>query len=307
MVRKVKFKAKFKAKFKNRIDGDWAYSAAVHIMLAIVLAVIIYPFVFTVSTSLSASERLLKEGNVFFLPKGFTMDGYIALLNMKGIPRFYANTVLYAISGTALMLAVCCLTAYPLSVRRLPGKKAFLLMITVTLFFNGGLIPTYLQIVNMGMLDTFWAFIVPGAINAWNVIIFKTFFQQLPVELSDAAYMDGANEFVIFRKVILPLSAPIIATFAVFGLVAFWNDWFTPLIYFNSEKLQPMQLFLRKMLVNLEVRSIHSMSATLAAELIDSRPSRSAAVVITVLPIACIYPFFQKHFTKGILVGSLKG
>jgi putative aldouronate transport system permease protein len=289
------------------INRDRLFMTIVWVSLIFALSIMVYPFYFSVICSISINKRLVLEGNALLWPKGFTLLPYRILISSSEIIRCYGNTIFYAITATFLNLIINVLTAYPLTLKEMPGRKIITVLFTLTLFIGGGLIPYYILIKNLGLDNNFLVMIIPGALSVWNIIIFKTFFQQLPAELTESAIIDGANDAQILRKVILPLSKPIIATFAVFGIVAVWNDFFTPMLFLSDHRLYPLQTFLRKMLIQMDVSMMQSGSwINPLEELLDARTLRAASVVITVLPIAIIYPFFQKYFDKGILLGSLK-
>jgi putative aldouronate transport system permease protein len=253
---------------------------------------------------------LVKARTVYLLPRGFSIAAYNLLLSSADILRYYFNSILYAALGTIMMLTVTCMTAYPLACNKLPGRRAVSLIFIITLFISGGLIPYFIWMRYIGLIDNIWAMSVPYALSVWNIIIFKTFFQQLPADLIESAYIDGANDLVILAKIIVPLSKPVLATFSVFSIVGIWNDFFTPMVFIKDIKLQPMQTFLRSLLINLDMTllatSLGGGGGAIFGEFIDGRTVRAAAVVITILPIAIIYPFFQKYFAKGAMIGSLK-
>lgn len=287
--------------------SDWIFSTIVTVFLFVVVVIMLYPFIVTLSTSISESNALNFGGAVYLLPRGFSLAAYDVLLNTPGFFRYYLNTVFYAVSGTVLMLIICCLTAYPLSLKKLPAKKAIMVFLIITFFFNGGLIPYYLWLKAMGLNNNIWVMIIPGMLNVWNIIIFRTFFQQLPYDLVESAHIDGANDLRILRSVIIPMSLPVLATFAIFGLVGVWNDFFTALIFLKDTNLMPLQILLRKILVLADASMISQNGIGGFGEFLDARPFRAAAVVVTILSIAWVYPFFQRYFAKGMLIGSIKG
>jgi ABC-type sugar transport system, permease component len=276
--------------------------------LVITITLLLYPFIYVFSTSLSEASLLVRDGNVNLFPRGFSLQAYVTLLDNSKLLNYYLNSVMYAVLSAVFVILISSLTGYALSVKSFFAAKPIMVLMVITMFFNGGLIPYYMLIRDLHGIDKIWVMFIPGAINVWNCIIFKTFFQQLPSSLKEAAFMDGANDIYILFKIILPISKPLIATFAVFSLIATWNEWFTPLLFFNNPDLQPAQMLLRKILVEMDAMAVQQAGLNNAVALQqDTRAVKAAAIVITSLPIVCVYPFFQKYFTKGILVGSLKG
>ncbi len=224
----------------------------------------------------------------------------------RQIVRYYFNTIRYAIVGTIIMLNSTALMAYPLSHRGFRGKNLVVILLTVTMFFSGGLVPFYLTVLALGLVDTMWALVLPGAITAWYVIIFRTFMQSIPESLKESAYIDGAGHFSVLYKIVLPLSTPLLATFTLFHVVGHWNDFFSALIFLRHQDKQPVQLFLRRILILLDYRDLQQNPELISLDKISSRTVKAAAVMITITPILCLYPFLQKYFTKGILIGALK-
>jgi putative aldouronate transport system permease protein len=274
-------------------------------MLVILSFIFLYPIFITFSISFSDPDILMHD-NVAFLPKGFVLDAYKVLLSDGRILRYYFNTIKYAFFGTIIMILCTSMMAYPLTFKNLKGKKFVTILLTITMFFGGGLVPYYLIIRNLGMIDTIWVMILPGAISAWNVIIFKTFFLGIPIELSESAFMDGASYFRVLFGIIVPLSKPLIATFVLFSVVGYWNDYLTPLMFLRSDGNNTIQIMLRRILVIMEYKDIQNYDLLTVYRNVSTRTVKSAAVVITITPILCIYPFLQKYFAKGILIGSIK-
>ena len=265
----------------------------------------VYPIVMTIAMSLSDPVKLgFKSVSVW--PVGFSFDSYKLLLSDGRIMRYYFNTILYAVTGTVVMLSSTSLMAYPLTFKDLRGRTLITILLTITMFFGGGLIPFYLTVLKLGLVDSMWALVLPGAISAWNVFIFRTFFSTLPDSLRESAHMDGAGHFTVLLRIILPLSKPLLATFTLFSVVLFWNDFFNAMIFLRTQDKQPVQLFLRRILVLLSFREFDNTAAIEMFQNISSRTVKGAAVMITILPILCVYPFLQKYFTKGILVGAIK-
>ena len=295
---------------KKRLNSDTIFSFFNLFFLLIVLFLMLYPFWYVVMTSFSDAGRILKEGNVILWPRGFSLDGYKQLLMYKALPQYFINTLIYVVLGTLLRIIVASLAGYSLSVKRFVAGKFIMIAMVITMFISGGLIPTYMLIKSLNGFDTIWVMVIPGAIDVYTCIVFKTFFQQLPGELKDAAEIDGANDLLMLTRIILPVSKPLLATFAIFAIVGYWNEWFSALLYLNSKSMHPIQMFLRNLLVSMQTIASESGSAGKIVSmdaLIKARIVRMCSIVVSTLPIILIYPFFQRFFTKGIIVGSLKG
>ncbi len=265
----------------------------------------LYPILRTVAVSFSDAAAL-RHQRIGLWPAGFSTDSYATLLSDGRIMRYYLNTVNYAVTGTILMLTCTSLLAYPLTFRDFRGRTLVTIILAVTMFFGGGLIPFYLVVLRLRLIDTMWALVIPPAVQAWNVFIFRTFFATIPDSLRESAHIDGAGHFTVLARIVLPLSKPLLATFTLFTVVAFWNDFFNPLIFLRSESKQPVQLFLRRILILVDLRDLDNMHIIEAMRNISSRTVQAAAVMITITPILCVYPFLQKYFTKGLLIGAIK-
>lgn len=268
---------------------------------------VLYPFVFVISASIS-SPSLLMKGDVHLLPKGFTLIGYRKVFGNPDIWTSYANTVFYTVLGTFINISLTAIGAYPLSRKDFHGRKFWLLLVTFTMFFSGGMIPTYLLIKQLHMYNTIWAMLIPGAVSTWNLIIMRTFFQSnVPLELQEAAIIDGCNDLKIFFKIVIPLSAPIIAVLVLFYGVAHWNSYFSAMIYLQDKRLFPLQLILREILVQ------NTMPQDMAEGLLTGEQQqvgesiKYALIMVATVPMLMVYPFLQKYFTKGILIGAIKG
>ena len=276
--------------------------------------VMIYPLLYVFSVSISDLQAVMK-GQVKLFPVGFQLTAYrITFLN-PDIWRAYANTILYSVTGTFVVLLCNSLTAFPLSYRDLYGRNVLTVFFAVTMFFSGGLIPTYLLVSGLKMIDTIWAIILIAAMSPWTIIIFRTNFEQVPHSMVESAEMDGAKAWTVYLRIILPVSKPILATIALFALVGQWNNFFGPLIYLNSNNKMPLQVYLRSLIVTPTFESAH-MASTLIdmalrgegdhmAGLLES--IKMAAIIVSLGPILLVYPFLQKYFVKGVLVGSIKG
>jgi putative aldouronate transport system permease protein len=267
----------------------------------------LYPLIYVLSASFSNPERTVL-GEVWLLPKEFNVESYLTVFQNEDVLIGYRNTIMYTVFGTAINILFTILIAYPLSRRDFYGKEVITGFIIFTMFFSGGMIPTYLLIKELGMLDTIWAVVLPGAVSVYNVIIMRTFFQSIPNELREAASMDGCNNITLLVRIILPLSMPIIAVMALFYGVGHWNSYFDALIYLSDKEKFPLQLFLRQMLIQEDMSGMATSGTDVHAEhLMQIEGLKYAVVVVASLPMLIIYPFLQKFFVKGVMIGSLKG
>jgi putative aldouronate transport system permease protein len=287
--------------------GDRIFLALVYLFLFIVLLVVLYPLVYIVSASFS-SPLAVSSGRVWLFPVEFSLRGYQVDLQNPQLVVGYANSIYYTFFGTLISVALTIMVAYPLSRRALFGRNVLMFLITFTMIFSGGLIPTYLVVRQLGMINTRWALLIPGAVAAFQVIIARTFFQaNIPDELAEAAEMDGCSDLRFMWSVVLPLSKPIIAVLVLMYAVSQWNAYFDALIYLKSSDLQPLQLVLRNILI-LNTTASGSMDAKTMVErrqLADLL--KYSLIVLGSLPVLIIYPFVQRYFVKGMLIGSIKG
>jgi putative aldouronate transport system permease protein len=287
--------------------GDRVFLAFVYILLAIVLLVVLYPLIYIVSASISSPEAV-SAGKVWLFPVKFSLRGYQVALGNPQIVTGYANSLFYTIFGTLISVVLTILVAYPLSRRKLFGRNILMFFITFTMIFSGGLIPTYMVVKELGMINTRWAILLPQAVAAFFVIIARTFFElNIPEELSEAAELDGCSDLDFLWKIVIPLSGPIIAVLALMYAVGQWNSYFDALIYLKSPELEPLQLVLRNILI-LDKAGGSMMDATEYAErLALNNLLKYTVIVIGSLPVMVIYPFIQRYFVKGMLIGSIKG
>jgi putative aldouronate transport system permease protein len=291
--------------------GSKIFDAANYVLMFLVLVVMIYPFLNVIAMSMSSNDAIMM-GKVTVFPRGFNLTAYRYMLQDKLIWSGYVNTIAYAAGGTFIVLLFTSMMAYPLMIPSLLGRKTVTIFLTITMFFGGGLIPTYLLIKNLHMIDTYWVMVVPGCVGAYNVFMFRTFFKSLPYEMREAALIDGANDLYILLRIYLPLSKALLATFALFTIVGYWNGWFNALIYLNDERAYPIQLIVRRYLFDPNNGAGSSITNNELLELLRSmqlntKTLQMAVIVITMMPIAMIYPFLQKYFVKGVMLGSIKG
>ncbi|MFD0695923.1 carbohydrate ABC transporter permease [Paenibacillus sp. GCM10027628] len=277
-----------------------------YMLLFFAVLIVVVPLIYVVVASFMEPTALLNKGISFHLAD-YSVQGYKVILSNHAMIRGFVNAIFYSTAFSIVTVAVSIFAGYPLSVAGFVGKKFFTILFVITMFFGGGLIPTYLVIKNLGMLDTVWAIIIPTAVNVWNIILARTFFSGIPNELNEAAKVDGASEMRIFFKIVLPLSKPIIFVLALYAFVGQWNSYFDALIYLKSADLQPLQLVLRSILIQNQVNPGMIADQLAMAELKRlSEIIKYSSIVISSLPLLVMYPFFQKYFEKGVLVGSLK-
>jgi putative aldouronate transport system permease protein len=273
-------------------------------ILLIVAFVTLYPMYYILVVSLSSGSYIV-QGKINFFPRGITWDAYKMVFQNEDIWRSYLNTLIYTSLGTLVNIACTAMCAYPLSRSDFYGRPFFTFMIVLTMFISGGMIPLYLVIIQLKMINTLWAIVLPPAINTYNMIIMRTFFSGIPVSLQESAYLDGANDIHILAKIILPLSKPILATLTLFYAVQHWNSFFPALLYLNTKAKYPVQLILRDIVVAGEF-SEQSAEVTQSISIIATN-YKYAVIIISVLPILCVYPFLQKYFAKGVMIGAVKG
>jgi len=286
--------------------GEQTFSVINIVLLALLMLITAYPLLYVVFASLSDPSSIVAYRGALLKPLGLTMDAYTRVLQNPMIAIGYRNTVFYVVAGTALNITLTCLGAYALSRQNVMFKRPIMLLIIFTLFFNGGLIPTYLLVgQTLHMADTVWALIVPTAINTINLIILKTAFESVPVSLEEAARIDGANDFTILFRVVLPLSLPALSVVVLFYAVAHWNAYFQALIYIQSRDLYPLQLVLREILITSNVESMTT-SVSSGDRFEIGQTIKYATIVVATLPILLIYPFLQRYFVKGALLGAIK-
>ena len=294
---------------KKKITQDKVVYFINYVLLALLLVIVLYPIIYIISCSFSSGSALM-AGRVRLLPIEFTFDSYKAVFKYQSIWSGYKNSVIYTIVGTLISIVFTLFAAYPLSRDDFRGQKLFTGLFLFTMMFSGGLIPTYLLVRNLKLIDTMWAIVLPGAVSAYNMIVARTFFKQtIPKELMEAAEMDGCSDFRFFSRIVIPLSTPIVAVLCLWVAVSLWNSYFNPMIYINSEDKYPLQLVLRRILlmsqVNLNSSSVDPQ--VIAKNQYLSEMLKYGTIIISTLPLMVIYPFVQKYFVKGVMIGSVKG
>ncbi|SEK54867.1 putative aldouronate transport system permease protein [Pseudobutyrivibrio ruminis] len=300
-------KKKKKSTFAKYSAGDKTFLLVGYVLLGLFVLAIIVPMVYIVIASFMDPITLQNQGITFDLDK-WTLTAYERVISNSQIWVGFRNAVIYSLLFTFLSVAITMLCAYPMSLDDFKGKKVFNVIFMITMFFGGGLIPTYLLISNLGLLDSMWAVILPGAFSVWNMIIARTYYKGIPGELREAAEVDGANELTLFFKILLPVCTPVIAVLCLWQFVGMWNSYFDAMIYLNTASKQPLQLVLRAILIQNQPDAgmIADMQSTAErarlAELL-----KYSTIIISSLPLLVMYPFFQKYFDAGIMVGSVKG
>ncbi|WP_141503102.1 carbohydrate ABC transporter permease [Paenibacillus luteus] len=286
--------------------GDRIFLGMIYLFLTIILLLVLYPLVYILSSSLSSPEAV-SAGRVWLWPMDITLDGYKTVFKNEQVLHGYANSLFYTVIGTLISVTLTIMIAYPLSKKTFYGRSPMMMFITFTMLFSGGLIPTYLVVKSLGMIDTRWALLIPNAIWVWQVIIARTFFQSsIPDELGEAAEIDGCSDWRFIFSVIIPLAKPIIAVLSLMYAVGQWNAYFDALIYLKTQSLYPLQLILRSILV------LNNGAATVdAGEMVKRQQMvelmKYSLIVVASLPVLIIYPFVQRFFVQGMLIGSVKG
>lgn len=292
---------------KHSSLGSRVFDGLNAFLLLLLVFVTLYPIYYIFIVSIS-DGNLVTRGVIKFFPRDITFDAYKVVFNDPAIWRSYGNTILYTTVGTSINLVMSALCGYVLSRKDLYGRNAFIFLVVFTMFLSGGLIPLYLVVNKLGLIDTMWALVLPPAINTFNMIIMKTFFEGIPIALQESAHLDGANEFQVLFKIILPLSLPVMATMVLFYSVQHWNSFFPALIYLNDSKKFPVQILLRNIVIGGEFADQSTSIGNSASNFrVVATNYKFAVIIISVFPILCVYPFLQKYFVKGAMIGALKG
>lgn len=305
----VKQKVKSGMKVKESLP-EQIFSVCNYIMLTLIALLMLYPLANVVAVSLSDYNEYLKTPWMIW-PKKFTTAAYELVFQNSYFWRSYLNTIIITVGSTVLSLAVTMLFAWPLARKELKGKPFLMAILIFTMVFNAGMIPNYLNMQSLNLLDTLWVLILPGTFNTFNCVIMMSFFRELPYELVEAAMVDGGSEPYIFTRIVLPLSKPVIASVTLFLAVSAWNSYFGAQIYIRERELWPVALTLKEILVSASTQLLEGEADPAALEValqsVQSKNIQYASVVISTLPIMCVYPFLQKYFAKGVMVGSVKG
>ncbi len=295
-------------KFKNYSLNDKLFYGITTAALTVVFLAVLYPCIFVLSASFS-SGIAVQAGKVVLWPVDFSLEGYKTVFRTPSIWLGFRNSLFYTFTGTALSVVMTLTAAYCLSRRDVPGRNIIMLLFTFTMFFSGGMIPSYLLLRSLGMLNTVWALIVPGAIGVYNLIVARTFIQSsIPEELLEASMMDGCSDIMYLLKVVLPLSKAIIAVLVLFYGVALWNNYFNAMIYLTDREIYPLSIFLKEILLASQIDPStlsDPESATLLAQM--ANVIKYSLIVVSMIPVLLIYPFVQKYFVQGVMIGSVKG
>jgi len=291
--------------FKKSLS-DRVADGIIYLVLALFGIATLFPIYYVFVVSITPYTEVLKNGGFLLIPKSITFDAFQAIFSSGVVPRALQITVLITVCGTALNLLVTTLLAYPLSKKFLPGRNPVLLALIFTMLFSGGLIPTFLTVKAVGLMNTLWALIIPGLVSTFNLLIMKTYFESLPPEIEEAAKVDGCGDARTLLSIVLPLSMPIMATLGLFYGVNHWNAYFGGIMYLNDRDLYPLQVVLRNMIITPSVSQELAVPQTQLSAL-PPESIKMATVVVAIVPVLIVYPFLQKYFIKGMLLGAVKG
>ena len=297
------------SKSKPISASDRAFDIINYILLSVVLLITAYPLYYVLVASVSDPFKVY-AGQTMLFPVGFSWGGYERIFQDAMITRGYLNSITYTFLGTTVSVLLTCISGYALSKKTLPGRRAIMLFLLFTMYFNGGLIPTYLTVRDVGLFNTLWALIIPNAVSVYNLIIARTFFESnIPESLTEAASIDGSSNIGTMIRIVMPLSTPIIAVMVVFYAVGLWNNWFDALIYTTKSDMAPLQLVLRSILIKSQASSdmMMNMDANYAEKQKVTEMIKFSSIVVASVPMLIIYPFVQKYFSKGIMIGAIKG
>ncbi|WP_391572131.1 carbohydrate ABC transporter permease [Cohnella sp.] len=293
---------------QRRNMGETTFQIVNYSFLTLISLSFIIPFLVVLATSFVSENELIARGNFILIPRDLDFTAYNLLLS-KGslIYNAYGITFLRVLIGTLLNLAFTAMMAYGLARRDLPGRNGLITLVFITMLIGGGLVPNYLLMKSIHLLNTFWVMIIPGLISSWNLIIMRNFFMQIPVELEESAIIDGASPLGVLVRIVFPLSLPTFATIGLFYAVGHWNAWFDAAIYINNTQMHPLQLILRQVVLSMTSEEINTTMTAGMMERPTAQSLKAAAIIVTTVPILFVYPFLQKYFVKGVLTGSIKG
>ncbi|MFY9296993.1 MAG: carbohydrate ABC transporter permease [Caldicoprobacterales bacterium] len=293
---------------KRKSTGEKIFDVFNHAILVAVATICLYPMIYVLFASFSKPSLLAKHRGILFYPLGFTLKGYQLVLENPNIASGYFNTIIYVVVGTGLSLLLTAFGAYALSRKDLLWKKQIMVLITFTMFFSGGLIPFYLVVMQLKLINTRWAVILPSLISVWNLIVMRTSFQSIPESLIESAKIDGANDFTVLFRIVIPVSGATMAVMTLFYAVGQWNSWFNAMIFLRDRDLFPLQLILREILISNDANAMIRVQD--ASQLVDTdfykMLVKYCTIIVSTAPILCLYPFLQKYFVKGVMIGSLK-
>ncbi len=288
---------------ERKTPGEIALQVAIYLIVTLVGFTCLYPMLYCLCASFSDPMRLLSHRGALFFPVGFSLRGYNVVLNNPNILIGYKNTLAYVLGGLAISMTLTPLGAYALASKGYPFRRVIVFLFVFTMYFSGGMVPTFLAISNYGMYNTAWAIILPSAISTYNMIVMRTSFAAVPAALKESAYIDGANDFTILYRIYIPVCKATMAVIILFYAVSQWNSWFPAMLYLRDSTKWPLQMILREILINNGSGGIaEDADAQYLQELI-----KYCTIIIATVPILCIYPFVQKYFMKGVMLGSIKG
>lgn len=297
---------------KRRSGGDIALDAFNYVMLTLLAFICLFPLYQVAVVSVSDPLVVMKKNSMLFWPEGFNVEAYKIVFSNKNIASGFLNTLFYITVGTVLVLFTTITAAYPLSKKNAMLKRPIMIYLTITMYFGGGIIPIYLLINKMGMMNTPWAILLPGAVSVWDIIIMRTQFNNIPDGLTEAATIDGAGDFTILFRILVPLSGSVIAVLVLFSVVGYWNMWYEPMLYLTKRSAYPIQSVLREILIDNSAQMMAGAGKTQVK--FDPKSNKAAetlvkyaTIMVCTVPILVVYPFLQKYFVKGVMVGSLKG
>lgn len=296
-----------KEKMKKSMRSDFAFDLIVNLLGICIVLIVLIPLIFVLAASFSDPDLVLK-GRVLLIPKGFTTKAYTMVFENQDIWRGFRNSCFYTAAGTLISVVLTILAAYPLSRKELPGRNLFMLLILFTMYFSGGMIPTYLLVKDLGMYNSVWALLIPAAISTYNLIVAKTFFENnIPGELYESARLDGCGNVSMLHRIVLPLSKAILAVLVLYYAVGIWNAYFDALIYVRDTSLHPLQIVLRNILLLGQTEQMGTNDVGMAEKIKMAEAVKYSAIVVSSIPMLIIYPFVQKYFVKGVMVGAVKG
>lgn len=294
-------------KYKKKRKKITLFDVIVHIISGFLLLIVIYPLIVVLSSSIS-EPGLVATGKVILLPKGINWEGYKAVFADKDIMTGYANTFFYTVFGTIINLLVTVPAGYALTKKAVPGRNFVMTLFMITMYFGGGMIPSFLLVKSLGLYNTRWVLLILGAFSTYNCIICRSFFAAMPQELEEAAEIDGCNPLRIFVQIVLPLSKALMGVMVLYFGVAHWNSYFSAMIYIKEDSMQPLQVFLRRILLLSQMATKIEEGGEFAQAMADREALiRYSVIVVSSVPLLVIYPFLQKYFDKGVLIGSVKG
>jgi len=291
---------------ESKTIWDRLFTVANYVLLSLILLLTLYPCWYVVVASVSDPIKLYAGSKFMIWPRGFSVQAYEIIIKHAMLWKSYGNTLIYVSASTVLGLTMTTLGAFVLSRKYLPGKNAMMMMVTITMFFGGGLIPSYLVNVELGLVNNRWAMIIPGAISTYNMIMMLTYFRGIPDSLEESARIDGANELVILTRIVIPLSLPVIAVISLYIIVAHWNSYMHATIYLRDRNLFPLQVILREILIS-GSSNLDQMTSGYDDFAAYSEAVKYATIIVSTLPVLVIYPFLQRFFVKGVMLGAIKG